>query len=209
MLLALFPLQLALFPGQELPLHIFEPRYKQLIVECRDEGITFGIPPVGDDGLSRVGTEVSLVRILETFDTGEMDIIVRGERVFWIDEFQTTVPDKLYSAGTVTFPTNDPVVDAETEKRLIERFDELERLASKDSTTPTETVENLSFLLGARVGLSLTQRIEMLRMLKESERQTFLLDHIDKTIQVLKRRRTEGTTLGRGNGNGHARHFGD
>ena len=66
MFLAIFPLQLAIFPGEEVPLHIFEPRYKQLIVECRDEGITFGIPTHVNGRIARYGTEVRLKKILKT-----------------------------------------------------------------------------------------------------------------------------------------------
>ncbi len=95
MFLAIFPLQLAIFPGEEVPLHIFEPRYKQLIAECRDEGITFGIPTHLNGRIARYGTEVRLKRILKTFDTGEMDIIVVGVRIFEVNEVQAEVSGKL------------------------------------------------------------------------------------------------------------------
>ena len=113
MFLALFPLQLALFPGEQVPLHIFEPRYKQLIAECRDEGVTFGIPAFVEGNLSVFGTEVELVRVLQTYDTGEMDIVVRGVKVFKIVELQTDVPDKLYAGGTIEYPDDDPDADAD------------------------------------------------------------------------------------------------
>ena len=207
MLLALFPLQLALFPAEEIPLHIFEPRYKQLIAECRDEGITFGIPTSASGSVSKIGTEVSLVRILETYDTGEMDVVVRGERVFRIDTFQAELPGKLYSGARVTFQENDPQADPDTERNLIESYDELSRLLRTDEPDQVEAMPNLSFELGPRVGLSLEQRLTMLRMNKESDRQTFLLQHIEHAIHAIKQQRLRGTKLG--GGNGSVRHVGD
>lgn len=207
MLLALFPLQLVLFPTEEIPLHIFESRYKQLIVECRDEGITFGIPTFVSGSVSKIGTEVSLVRILETYDTGEMDIVVRGERVFQIDTFQADLPGKLYSGAKVTFQENDPQADPETERNLIEGYDELSRLLRNGEPEPLGPMPNLSFEVGPRVGLSLGQRLTMLRMNKESERQAFLMQHIEHAIHVIKQQRLRGTKLG--GGNGSVRHVGD
>ena len=207
MFLALFPLQLVLFPGEEVPLHIFEPRYKQLIAECRDEGITFGIPTIAGGNVSEVGTEVELVRILETHDTGEMDIVVRGIRVFKIDELHVDVPDKLYSAATVSIIENEADADRETGRELLKRYTEFVRLARIDAPIPEEVPEKASFALGIHLGLSLKQRLSMLRMPKESDRQKFLLGHLERAIQAVEQQQPRGTKVG--GGNGSVRHVGD
>ena len=207
MFLALFPLQLVLFPGEEVPLHIFEPRYKQLIAECRDEGITFGIPTLAGGNVSTIGTEVELVRILETYDTGEMDIVVRGIRVFEIDDLQVDVPDKLYSAATVTFIENEADVDPETGRELLKLYVEFVRLTHLDAPIPEEVPEKASFALGSHVGLSLKQRLSMLRMPKESDRQKFLLHYLERAIHAIEQRRSRGIKVG--GGNGSIRHVGD
>ena len=142
MFLALFPLQLALFPGEHVPLHIFEPRYKQLISECRDEGMTFGIPAFVAGNLSVYGTEVELAQILETHPNGEMDIVVRGIRVFKILELQRDVPDKLYSAATIEFVVDHPESTPDLEKELTARFAEFMRLIRKSSRALEQESEN-------------------------------------------------------------------
>ena len=207
MFLALFPLQLVLFPGEEVPLHIFEPRYKQLIAECRDEGITFGIPTFAGGNVSNIGTEVELVRILDTQDTGEMDIVVRGIRVFRIDELQVDVPDKLYSAATVTIVENEADADRETGRELLKLYTEFVRLARIDAPVPEEVPEKASFALGSHLGLSLKQRLSMLRMPKESDRQKFLLQHLERAIHAIEQGRSRGTKVA--GGNGSVRHAGD
>ncbi len=207
MFLALFPLQLVLFPGEEIPLHIFEPRYKQLIAECRDEGITFGIPALSGGNVSQVGTEVELVRILMTHDTGEMDIVVRGIRVFKIDELQVEVPGKLYSAATVTIVENEADADRETGRELLKLYTEFVRLARINAPIPEEVPEKASFALGSHIGLSLKQRLSMLQMPKESDRQKFLLQYLKRAIRTIRQQRSPGTKVG--GGNGSVRHVGD
>lgn len=207
MFLALFPLQLVLFPGEELPLHIFEPRYKQLIAECRDEGITFGIPALDAGNLSRIGTEVELVRVLETYDTGEMDIVVRGIRVFRIDNLQPEVPEKLYSGAEVTIIDDDARTDPDTRQELLERYAEFMRLLRRDASLPNDLQDNASFLLASQVGMSLNQRLSMLRMPKEADRQKFLLHYLERAVQAIRQRRSTGTRVARGNGT--TRHVGD
>ncbi len=202
MFLALFPLQLALFPGEHVPLHIFEPRYKQLIAECRDEGIHFGIPAFVNGNVSVYGTEVELVRILQTYDSGEMDIVVRGVRVFKIIKFHQNVPDKLYSGANIAFPEDDPESDADVEKELSDRFMELMRQLDKKSDALSRTSPALSYRVGAEAGLSLEQRVHLLSVLREAERQRYVLDHVNRVIRTV---REQKSGPGRVSSNGHTR----
>ena len=78
--LPLFPLSLIVFPGEELRLHIFEPRYRQLIQECIDDQITFGIPAVMDADMGNIATEVVLEGVEKRYAEGRMDITTRGVR---------------------------------------------------------------------------------------------------------------------------------
>src|SRR5579872_3919529 len=95
----IFPLNIIVYPGQLLNLHIFEPRYKQLIQECKDEGKTFGIPSVFKDTLNEYGTEMELLEISKVYPGGEMDVKTKGVKVFRIMEVLREVPDKLYPAA--------------------------------------------------------------------------------------------------------------
>ena len=102
MFLAMFPLRMVLFPGEQTPLHIYEPRYKQLIRECDNEGSNFGIPLLKGGRVQSHGTEVQLLDIDRISKSGEMDITIRGRHVFAIDDFQDPCPGKLYAGASVT-----------------------------------------------------------------------------------------------------------
>lgn len=205
MFLALFPLQLVVFPGEVLPLHIFEARYKALINECRADGITFGIPAQIRGHVALYGTEVELVRLLKTYSDGEMDIVVVGLRVFHVEELRVEVPEKLYSGGTVRLVENDSSFDAEVQKRLLERFNQLQRLRAEREYPEPDVSDNFSFRLAHEVGLSLVQKIDFLAMGREEDRQKTLLNQIER-ILPLAAKSTEGPP-GRGE-NGHARQLG-
>ncbi len=203
MLLAIFPLQLALFPGEALPLHIFEPRYRQLIADCRDSGIHFGIPTATQGNLSAYGTEVELVEILKTYDTGEMDIVVRGLRVFHILEVQGEVPGKLYSGAQVEYPADVPEEDEGVRTRLVEKFFELHRVLGQPKPDFSDAPFGLSYRIARDAGLTLGQRVELLSKPAERDRQAYLLEHVERALKNL-REQSGPKTLARGNGKSHA-----
>lgn len=202
MLLALFPLQLALFPGEQVPLHIFEPRYKQLIGECVQQDIRFGIPAYFNGNISRIGTEVRLLKVVKTYDNGELDIVIEGVRVFKIAEFRKDVPDKLYSGAIVEYQENDSATDKATVSALREKFAELMRLMKRSSSALDVGDDRLGYGLGAEAGLSLQQRIHMLSLSAEVDRQKFLLAHIDRVTRLIRER---DSGAGRVSTNGRAR----
>ncbi len=82
----IFPLGIVVYPGEELNLHIFEPRYKQLITECYSENKLFGIPSVIDNRMQDYGTLMRIKEISKLHENGEMDIKTEGDQVFRILE---------------------------------------------------------------------------------------------------------------------------
>src|SRR3954451_15368724 len=96
----LFPLGLVLLPGEVVPLHIFEERYKLMIGECLDGESEFGIVWLADDGLREVGCSASVEQLLERMPDGRMNILVRGERPF---RLVRRIEDLPYPAGDVEF----------------------------------------------------------------------------------------------------------
>src|SRR4026208_824830 len=102
----IFPLSIVIYPGEELNLHIFEPRYKQLINESYKAHRPFGIPPVIDNHITELGTLVDIIEVSKTYDNGEMDIKTRGNKIFRILEEIKEVPGKLYSGAIVSYPVN-------------------------------------------------------------------------------------------------------
>ena len=176
--LPLFPLRIVAFPGELVFLHIFEPRYKQLITESAYNGISFGIVTIVPGGGSSIGTEVQLDGILRTDDAGNMDVALRGIRTFELKSFQRIVAGKLYSGGQVIFKTNDPRFENETQDTLVELYN-----ATQDATGGGKKIlapypQNLSFIIGHDVGLSQAQELQLLTMPAEHERQLYLLQQL-------------------------------
>ena len=97
----IFPLGIVVYPGERLNLHIFEPRYKQLIQECHAAQKPFGIPAVINNKLQEFGTMVEVAEMTKLYDNGEMDIKTRGLKIFRILELIKEIPDKLYSGAIV------------------------------------------------------------------------------------------------------------
>ena len=109
MYLPFFPLKLVVFPGEELNLHIFEPRYKELLADVEQNGNTFGIC-VYLNTLSGFGTEVRLEKVIKRYEDGRLDISTRGLRPFKILSFENPIPGKLYAGGNVEFLADDPKI---------------------------------------------------------------------------------------------------
>ena len=112
--LALFPLQSVVFPGENLPLHIYEDRYRQLIDDCEATGFTFGIPAYIDNRME-FGTEVELTAIVKEYPSGAKDVICKGLRVFRIQRFFQMDFDRVYANGDVEFL--DDIDDGEDTQR--------------------------------------------------------------------------------------------
>jgi Lon protease-like protein len=96
----LFPLALVALPGELVPLHIFEERYKTMMAECLDSGTEFGIVWMSDDGLREIGCACAIERVLERMDDGRMNLLARGTRPFRVLERQAHLP---YPAGVIQF----------------------------------------------------------------------------------------------------------
>ena len=191
MQLPLFPLKSIFFPGETVPLHIFEERYKELIQDCRNEAITFGIPVYIYDQIA-FGTEVQLVEVVNTYEGGEMDVVCVGRQVFKILSFENEIGDKSYPGGNVEFL--EGINDAEDELKIsvLDGIKELYDLMDVPFTPMALDKFNM-YILIHKIGLSYEQEYELLQMPKESERLKFIHSHLLATIAVLKEvNRTKG-----------------
>ncbi len=186
MLLPLFPLQLVVFPQEELKLHIFEPRYQQLIQECRETGAPFGIPAYVDGELAKFGTELSLEKVFKTYPEGEMDVLTVGRRVFRMTSFIREVPGKLYSGGEITFLDNATDEFGITVEELAHQYEQFHELLGTGHQLPVNDLPNLSFRIGHEVGFTLKQKVTMLSMDKEADRQLMILEHLYRVNKTLR-----------------------
>lgn len=200
--LPLFPLNLVAFPGEELNLHIFEDRYKQLISECLELKTSFGIPSYVKTRIE-YGTEVEIEDVVKNYEDGRMDITTHALRVFKVMNFTDMVNGKLYAGGDISYLENVYDEDYSTRYEMISLIKELYQAI--DVVKEVEVAEDItSFDIGHKVGLSLEEEYQLLKIEKEIDRQEFIIQHLKKTIPVLKKveRTKEKIRM-----NGHFKHF--
>ncbi len=183
MKLPLFPLQSVFFPGETVPLHVFEERYKQLIHDCRNEAITFGIPVFINNMIS-FGTEVQLVEVVTTYEGGEMDVVCVARQVFRIVSFEAEMEGKLYAGGDVEFLDMQNDADDKLRKEVLQKIEELYGLMDVPFTKIPSKQFN-SYLLAHKMGLSFEQEYQLLKIPKETDRLLFIKDHLETTTSIL------------------------
>ncbi|HEV8508351.1 MAG TPA: LON peptidase substrate-binding domain-containing protein [Chitinophagaceae bacterium] len=181
----IFPLGIVVYPGENLNLHIFEPRYKQLINECYSQQKQFGIPTVIENRLQDYGSLVTIVEITKVHDNGEIDIKTEGSRVFRILEVINDVPDKLYSGAIVNYPETNEQGNIELMKKVMNSIRELHKLLKVDKDFKKKDEEVKAFDVAHHVGLSLEEEYEMLHLLQERQRQEYLKRHLTKVIPLV------------------------
>lgn len=184
MKLPFFPLQSVFFPGETVPLHIFEERYKELINDCRSEAITFGIPVYINESIA-YGTEVQLVEVVTTYEGGEMDVTCVARQVFKVLTFDGSMNNRSYAGGVVQFLDNINDGDKKHKEEVLLRLEELYTLMDVPFTHIAVDRFN-SFMLGHKMGLSFEQEYQLLQLPKESQRLSFIESHLVNTIKVLK-----------------------
>ena len=201
----IFPLGIVVYPGEALNLHIFEPRYKQLITDCFHSKKPFGIPAVINDKLCEMGTLVQVVEITKVYEDGKMDIKTGGEKIFRILEMIKSLPDKLYSGAIVNYPDNHEKGNRALMQAIISSVRELHRLLKVDKDFKKPDEELWSYDMAHHAGLSLSEEYELLELLYELQRQEYLKRHLTKVLPMMAEMETlkEKIKL-----NGHFKHLG-
>jgi len=181
----IFPLGIVVYPGENVNLHIFEPRYKQLVKECHDSKKPFGIPAVLNNKLQENGTLVNVTELSKMYDNGEMDIKTKGEQVFRMLELIKEVPDKLYSGAIVNYPDNIEQGDIELMRRVMNGIRELHKLlnVSKDFKKPDEALK--AYEVAHHIGLTLQEEYELLGLMNELQRQEYIKRHLTKVLPMV------------------------
>jgi Lon protease-like protein len=181
----IFPLGIVVYPGETLNLHIFEPRYKQLINECDKEKKLFGIPAILNNQLQDYGTLVKTTEITKVLDNGEMDITTEGEKVFRILEVIKEIPGKLYSGAIVNYPGNKEKGNAVFMQLIIKSIRELHRLLNISKDFKKKDDELNAYDVAHHVGLSLQEEYELLNLMDELQRLEYLKRHLAKVIPMV------------------------
>ena len=181
-----FPLGIVVYPGETVNLHIFEPRYKQLINECYTEGKPFGIPTVIDNKLNEMGTLVRITELVKVHDNGELDIRTLGLRVFRVLELIKSVPDKLFSGAIVNYPDNiEGPGKRELMLKVVSAIRELHSMLNIEKNFQKPDEELAAYDIAHHIGLSLEQEYELLGLLREEQRQEYIKRHLTRVLPVI------------------------
>lgn len=192
--LPVFPLEIVVFPDENLNLHIFEERYKQLVNECYNSQKPFVISSVIHGELTEYGTEVEITRIEKIYPDGRMDIRTRGVQVVRILEFMPQAENKLYPAAIVTY--NHPysqlldsaVADDATVKKLKEFLIHLAEVLRISKNLIPSSNRFIAYRIAHYLGMPLEDEYRLLLTLSETERQQQLIDFIQKVLPNLEQR---------------------
>ncbi len=182
-----FPLNIVVFPGEQLNLHIFEPRYKQLIKECITEQKPFGIPVVLENTPIELGTLLEVTELVKEYDDGGMDIRTRGIKVFKVLELVKEIPDKLYSGAIVDYPHNVTEKGESTlAQNVVKEVKRLYALLNVEEKFPVKEDSVISYTIGHFVGLNREQEYELLSLFNELQRLEYIRRHLNKITPVLQ-----------------------
>jgi Lon protease-like protein len=202
-LLGLFPLGIVLLPGEVVPLHIFEERYKKLIGERLEEG-EFGVVLVEDDTVRECGTSARVAQLIEELDDGRMNVLVQGERRFRIIEVRQPEDHEAdyLSAEVEFFRDSEPEASRLLRESVLEAFEKM--LALMDVESPKEPAGEgpLSFRVAAAVDFGAPLKQELLESLSEEQRLETLLTVMTSLLPRLELRKEREEAI-RGNGKGY------
>ena len=186
----LFPLNLVAFPGEKLNLHIFEPRYKQLVKDCVSKDILFGVVPVKNKQLHNMGTTVEIIEIVNTYADGKLDIRTKGISAFELADYKTEFPGKLYPGGEVVELEDIHDNDLSLLTKVLDLVNELYTLMSMKLDLPEANYDFKIYDLAHKVGLSIDQEMELLGIRSEIDRLKYVENHLNNLIPLVKQMET-------------------
>ncbi|MGB8542454.1 MAG: LON peptidase substrate-binding domain-containing protein [Candidatus Acidiferrales bacterium] len=196
----LFPLEVVLFPGMPLPLHIFEQRYRTMIARCLSENLEMGIILAAEIGIVKVGCTAEIVEKLKEYPDGRTDILCEGRALFRVVEI---LNEREYQEAVAEYLAEDLLPqDPEKETQLIERFQVCHTLVFGQPWIASSRDEEISlaFQMAARLLLELEAKQALLEIPEENARRAFLLQKINDLLPQLAQRQRLRQAAG---GNGH------
>jgi ATP-dependent Lon protease len=201
----LFPLNVVLLPGATLPLHIFEPRYRQMVRRCCDEKCEFGILLALPKGIVRVGCTAEVVEVVKRYNDGRMDIITVGRSPFRITELVNTdayANDELLEGDVDFLDDREHRTDTRMEKELLRLYEVCHTLIFNDypKNLQNEAPEYLSFMVASTLPLDLLCKQQILELRSEGDRQERLVGYLREWAPHLQkqeksRARASGTSI--------------
>ena len=197
--LPLFPLDVVLFPGTPLPLHIFEPRYKEMVSECLDKKKRFGIIRNSEGSLAEIGCTAEIVAVTKNYSDGRMDIVTEGRERFEILEINE---EKAFLRGQVLYFHDEPGRPTEEQvEHAVKLHSEIMAFAGANQRVPEDLENPVSFHLAGSLPLDLDFKQTLLSMRSEPERLDAVITAFESILPKLRRTVRIRQKAG---GNGHS-----
>jgi ATP-dependent Lon protease len=197
----LFPLDIVLFPGQAMPLHIFEPRYREMTRLCIDMQSPFGVINVSGVKLAQTGCSAMIAKVLKGYEDGRSDILTAGQSAFQLIH---THNDKLYMEADVEYLEEDFTgVDSAISSRLEQLCNQCHHLLYGEDAPRFETEGGISlaYHVASELPIDVAIRQRLLEIRCEAERQVRLVAHLtDWYPQLQQREHVRGKAAGNGHG---------
>ena len=198
-LLPLFPLEVVLLPGIPLPLHIFEPRYKEMIGECLSQNAHFGVVRAVEGGIAEVGCTAEIITVTKEYPDGRLDLIAEGRKRFEVLEVNE---ERSFLRAEVLWVPDEPGSSAETERaKAVQLHLEILSLAGAVQDLSAADQNQLSFYLAGSLPLDLDFKQKLLAMRSEAERIQAVSAYLEN---ILPKLRHSARVREKAGGNGHA-----
>jgi Lon protease-like protein len=196
----LFPLNVVLFPGANLPLHIFEPCYRQMVKDCLKQKSEFGMLLSMPNGVARVGCTAGILEVVKRYPDGRMDILTAGRAPFRVVNLFSDNP--LLEGQVDYLEDRESPVSPRIQRELVELFEACHTLIYDDypKNLQGELANELSYLVAGTLPLDLLWKQQLLELRSESDRQERLVTYLREWAPHLQK--TEAMRQ-RAGGNGH------
>jgi Lon protease-like protein len=194
-LLPIFPLELVLLPGVPLPLHIFEPRYKEMIAECLEKKKPFGVVRASSEGVADIGCTAEILSVTKKYDDGRMDILTRGVERFEVIEvnqersFLQAEIAVLEDEGKDEDEDKDGAAQSAPEvlAQAVRLHAEIAKLSGAEPTASDDESYNLSYLLAGSLPLDLDFKQSLLSCRSEAKRLQAVVGYLEAILPALRR----------------------
>lgn len=186
MKLFLFPLQMVAFPYEEVPLHIFEPRYRTLMAHCEATGEPFGLTPVHEGKVARAGTALHLQTVTKRYDDGRLDVVCRGKATFAVLRFMPEPSEQTAHRAEVRMLAGDDTADTMLADRVLAQYKKFHELIRTFHVPALRAGVPLSYQLAHTCGLPTSGKIQLLELEHENHRLQLLAQHLQRIIPTVQ-----------------------
>lgn len=181
--LPMFPLGLIVLPGEQKVLHVFETRYKELVVDCMQNQANFGIPFMRNGEITQYGVEVKIVSISKSYDNGEIDIVVEGIEAFKILKYMAVLSPKLYGAAHIEAFEEDMISCRYKMFRSLKKYIK----SAKGKEIPVEMLTNVSvYKVAALLELTGDEKFELIAFPELKDKEDYLIAKLKLFMHIYK-----------------------